>query len=1042
MRTSATLQQLLLIISGSVELNPGPTSKVKYPCGECRKAVTTGASIACDLCNQWFHRKCSSMSDQIYDCHVKEESLEWLCQGCALADISNSLFDTSISSCSSTSSIESNPPKKKVSKLRVVICNFQSIYNKNEELSNNLITNDIDILIGTETHLSCNILNSELIPKTGYKIVHRCDRNDGYGGVIIIAKESLITEPIKAPNSHQIIAVKVETFQKPIIISSCYRSPNNSNQENNDLVQSINNLSKKFKSNPQFFGGDFNLPDVDWESYTITGSQYPRALNEQYLEAFDTNSLSQAVNFPTRQKSILDLLITNRPSFIENCRPTPGFGDHQTAVLADVYCHPKRQRPVQRKIYLWNRANLDQMKQDVRQASEQFLENETIDTPINNLWLKFKNIITNAQENNVPCKNSTKRYNQRWFNRSCRRAVRKKQRLFNRYKRTKQSADWNKYIKAAKKARLTCKQTCDKFINENFLSEHKSNPKKFYSYIKSKKQDNIGITSLLSNGDTFTDDTQIAKILNNQFLSVFSEDDGRTPDIKGKDCPPISELTITQNGVQKLLSELNPSKANGPDQISTRILKECADIISKPLTLIYQASLKQSKIPDDWRKATISPIYKGNNKSRSNPESYRPVSLTCVLCKTLEHIVHSHIINHLEQQNILTDQQHGFRKKRSCETQLVKTVNDLVKTLNEKGQTDAILLDFSKAFDKVCHRKLLLKLSFYGVKNNLLSWIEDFLSNRTQKVLVRGVESPEGKVTSGVPQGSVLGPLLFLVYINDISLAITSSEISLFADDALLYKSIKSIKDARDLQSDLNRLTQWEQDWSMEFNADKCKVLRFTNKLKKTEATYSIHGYDLELVKSAKYLGVILDSKLTFNKHITTTSAKAQNCRHFLQRNLRICDKEVKLQCYKTFVRPIIEYASIVWDPVGNLKLNRHIESVQRKSARWIFNQWQHEASPTNMIKSLDLQTLEERRTIKRLTSLYQFHHGIKFMPPNTIKPQRCNDLRFQPIQGAIQRYTYSFYPYTINEWNMLSAGLVNAESLDIFNDKLVAFLK
>ena len=679
------------------------------------------------------------------------------------------------------------------------------------------------------------------------------------------------------------------------------------------------------------------------------------------------------------------------------------------------------------------------MKQDVRQATEQFLENETVNTPINELWLRFKSFITSAQENNVPSKISTKRYNQRWFNRSCKRVVRKKQRLFNKYKRTKRPADWDKYMKAAKKARSTCKQACDKFINENFLSEHKSNPKKFYSYIKSKKQDNIGITSLLSNGDTFTSDIEIAKILNNQFLSVFSEDDFRTPNMKGTECLPINDLHITQNGVQKLLSELDPSKANGPDGISTRVLKECADIISKPLTLIFQASLKQSKIPDDWRKATITPLYKGNNKSRSNPESYRPVSLTSVLCKTLEHIIHSHIINHLEQQNILTDRQHGFRKKRSCETQLVKTVNDLVKTLNEKGQTDAVLLDFS---NKVCHRKLLLKLRFYGIKGNLLLWIEDFLISQTQKVLVRGVESPEGKVTSGVPQGSVLGPLLFLVYINDISLAATSSEISLFADDALLYKPIKSIKDARDLQNDLNNLIQWEQDWSMEFNADKCKVLRFTNKIKKTEETYSIHGYNLELVKTAKYLGVILDSKLTFNKHITTTSAKAQNCRYFLQRNLRTCDKEVKLQSYKTFVRPIIEYASIVWDPVGNLKLNQHIESVQRKSARWICNQWQHEASPTAMIKSLGLKTLEQRRTIKRLSSLYQFHHGAKFMPPDTIKTQRCNDLRFQPIQGAIQRYTYSFYPYTISEWNMLPAGLVNAGSLDIFNDKLVHFLK
>ena len=246
-----------------------------------------------------------------------------------------------------------------------------------------------------------------------------------------------------------------------------------------------------------------------------------------------------------------------------------------------------------------------------------------------------------------------------------------------------------------------------------------------------------------------------------------------------------------------------------------------------------------------------------------------------------------------------------------------------------------------------------------------------------------------------------------------------------------LYKEIKTIQtiqDVRNLQVDL-----WEHDWSMEFNADKCKVIRITNKRKITNGTYSIHGYNLELVKTAKYLGVILDNKLSFKQHITTTVAKAQNCRHFLQRNLQKIPKDVKLQSYKTFVRPITEYASAVWDPVGNQKLNNHIESVQRKSARWICNQWEYEASPTAMVKSLNLQTLENRWKINRLSSLYQLYHGHKFMPTQTINRQRCNDLRFQPIYGAILRYSYSFYPFTIKEWNLLQANVVNSEALDIF---------
>ena len=198
-----------------------------------------------------------------------------------------------------------------------------------------------------------------------------------------------------------------------------------------------------------------------------------------------------------------------------------------------------------------------------------------------------------------------------------------------------------------------------------------------------------------------------------------------------------------------------------------------------------------------------------------------------------------------------------------------------------------------------------------------MKWIEDFLKNRTQKVLVRGVESPAADVTSGVPQGSVLGPLLFLVYINDIALEV-SSEISLFADDALLYKNIKTLQHVRELQNDLDNLVLWESNWSMQFHPEKCKVLRVTNKRKIIDGEYNIHNHKLELVKKAKYLGVTLDQKMNFKHHIAQTTVKAQSSRQFLQRNLVPSDKDTKLQCYKTFIRPIVEYASTVWDPVGS----------------------------------------------------------------------------------------------------------------------------
>ena len=229
----------------------------------------------------------------------------------------------------------------------------------------------------------------------------------------------------------------------------------------------------------------------------------------------------------------------------------------------------------------------------------------------------------------------------------------------------------------------------------------------------------------------------------------------------------------------------------------------------------------------------------------------------------MEHVIHSHIMHHFDTTETLSDFQHGFRKFRSCEPQLLQTVNDLANGLNNRQQIDSIILDFSKAFDKVCHRKLLIKLKHLGITGSLLARITDFLRDRTQSVVVRGTFSEKIAVKSGVPQGTVLGPLLFLTYINDMPLAV-KSKIALFADDTYLYKIIKSLLDTFALQNDINQLTKWEKLWSMEFHPNKCFVLRVTNKRKCIDADYSIHDKKLERVDHANYLGVTISKDLSW----------------------------------------------------------------------------------------------------------------------------------------------------------------------------------
>ena len=485
----------------------------------------------------------------------------------------------------------------------------------------------------------------------------------------------------------------------------------------------------------------------------------------------------------------------------------------------------------------------------------------------------------------------------------------------------------------------------------------------------------------------------------------------------------MPKIAIKEEGIIKLLRQVDPNKAPGPEDIPARIFKQAAEYVAPYLKLIFEKSLSEGRVPKDWKLANITPIFK--NGVKDDPANYRPISLTSLSGKLLEHIITSSLMGYLEANNFFARNQHGFRKTRSCETQLALLIHDILKSAENKRQVDAIFLDFRKAFDKVPHHKLLHKLKIAGINSQVLVWIEHFLNDRKQRVVLDGICSNVVEVTSGVPQGSVIGPLLFLIYINDLSREI-NSKVRIFADDTVIYREIATSEDRLVLRNDLDKIMAWCENWELELNINKCSVVNFfERKTTNNDFTYSLRGEKISIVESVKYLGLTLTNNLSWNTHIRNTCGKALKKLGFVKRIVGKSVEKVRERCYFALVRPHLEYACSVWDPADKSNISE-LEKVQRKAIRFVKNCYDKSISVTKLLKDAGWEPLELRRSKRRLDLLNRFKEEtfkedvVQIMrPPCYIgRSDRANKIR--EIDAKTDRFKNSFFPRTIRENNRL----------------------
>ena len=947
---------------------------------------------------------------------------------------------------SSAGSNNSHIGRKDPENLRTLVINCQSVRNKQAELCNIVYRSDPDIVILTETWLDDTIESSEFIPQ-GYKAPNefRKDRDCHGGGVMVLTRDTMIADEVKSVEvSAEVkwLCIRLKN-QNPLYVGSFYRSPINNNLDKLDeLSKSLDQIADACKNNNQatiFLGGDFNVRGIDWEKGIVAGSDQV-GLGNRLLEVLSSHGLSQMQREPTREGRILDLFCSNKPGLVRSCHAIPGLSDHD-AILTDCLIKAHFVKKPPRKISLWSKADWEGIKLKAQNFTESYLSDHLNHTVEEN-YVRFREFIESLIDEHIPSKITSTRRNQPWFNSTLRKMVRKKSRLFSKAKQTNRSRNWEKYKSFKKDTHKALRKARWDYI-ENMLQDSldRGDTKSFWRYIASQRQDSVGVSALKVGGRLVSDGLSKAEALSKQFQSVFTKDtDTNVTKLYGPNYPGIGTLNISHDGVTKLLSSLNTSKAAGPDAVPCRLLKELSSELSPLLCALFRQSLDTGQLPNDWLKAYVTPVFKKG--PRCAPENYRPVSLTCVPCKILEHIICKHIRNHLDEYGILSKFQHGFRYKHSCETQLLATLQDLLSARDKKHQTDLAILDFAKAFDTVPHSRLLGKLEFYGVQGSVLNWTASFLKAREQSVVVEGRRSGAVPVESGVPQGTVLGPLLFLLHINDLP-SVVSSRVRLFADDCLLYRTIATVEDHVALQQDLHALERWGDTWGMRFNASKCEIMHIRRGNTHSSYMYQLGGQVLKSVNQVKYLGVWVASELSWSPHVEYVTKRANRSLGFLRRNLRRCPASLKERAYLAQVRSVLEYCASIWDPFLQRDIHK-LERIQRRAARFVCGDYRYTSSVTAMLDRLGWRDLETRRRELRLTILFKVINGHVAVTASELdlhkgdpRTRTNHEKKYRVTSGDTREFDNFITIRTIPEWNSLRPAVVEASTTDLFRARL-----
>ncbi len=922
-------------------------------------------------------------------------------------------------------------------------CNARSIVSKVKDLEVISSEKKPDIILITESwcysETSNNVLN---IP--GYFIDEklRVDRNDTLngigGGLLIYVRNGLkILSCDINSNFNQLCSFKVlnDDQTTDFVVTLIYRSPN-SNQENLDNL--CEHFSAISENENHFIIGDFNMTDINWQTLNSC-NKYQR-----FVDTMCEKSMEQLVNFPTHNRgNILDLVFTNVPNRVLNIENIGNLANSDHAIISiDILCDLKTNES-SNDIPDWNNLKYAEFCEHIMNSN---LENNINNLDTENGWEYFKTVMLDGIKKYVPLKKRSDNLNRpAWITKKVISLSRQKSRRFAIYCSDRTEENLQIYKKVEKNCRKAVRNAKRKFERKIASS---SNKKQFNSYLKSKTKTKTGVGPLINDKKVVTDAKEMSDILNSYFASVFVSDDanGNTPPTTEKDYEiPLNLIIVTKLMIAEKIDNLKNTNSCGPDNIPTPILKKFKDYITGPLAILFNKSLRSGTVPSDWKDANITPIFKKGSKGKSC--NYRPISLTSIVCKLLESIIKDAINDHIIRYNLMKSSQHGFLKGKSCTTNLLEFTEHIMKSLDESIPVDVVYLDFAKAFDKVSRTKLMKKVRSFGIQGEIFTWIQNWLTGRKQRVVINGKESDWIEVKSGVPQGSVLGPLLFLIFIDDIDEnAILIAILRKFADDTKLGHPVKNDDDRKLLQSQLDALFDWSVSWGMPFNVDKCKIMHVGRTNKKFD--YTINGQTLLKAESEKDVGVLFDKNLKPGLQCKEAARIANGVLKQICQAFHYRDKVTFLNLYKRYVRVHMEFATPAWNPwqIGDINC---LEKVQQKAVSMISGLSAN--SYEGKLKELKLLSLQDRRVKADLVQTYKILNGLdkvdsatwfKYVDPSRPTTRNINNQNSLHIEHRRTELGNNFYSTrAAKKWNELPNDIKMLPKLSSFKKRVAEYL-